>query len=362
VKRDIKQENMCSRNLKRIAVSKALVAVLVVFAFVPGIAFAQKASATLDTASIRIGEQVRLQLGFTAPKTVSVQWPVLADTLSSSVEVVKRGSIDTSSVKGSDLMQYRQYVTLTSFDTGFHSIPSIIFTFRKTNDTTRLSSYSDSLMMQVVTVAVDTTLAIKDIKAPMKQAITFRELLPYVFGMALLIAFIALVIYYFWRRSQNKPLLPKIVKPALPPWQTAINELDELSDKKLWQEGRIKQFHSELSEILRRYLEYQHLIPAVEMVTDEILELCRGNAAVAKSTEQLGQILRLADLVKFAKEIPLPPQNEESLKEAYKFVDQTKPVVPQNVKAEKQETQNAESQQPDTSEPANENETSITNE
>jgi len=335
---------------------------LVVLIIVPGTADAQKATATLDTAAIRIGEQIRLQLGFTAPSNVSVQWPVLPDTLSPAIEVVKRGNIDTTSIKGSDLLQYRQYVTITSFDTGFHSIPAINFAYRKAGDSTRYSSYTDSLMMQVGTVAVDTTLAIKDIKAPMKQAITFRELLPYIFGLALLIAIIALVIYYFWRRSQNMPLLPKIVKPALPPWQTAINELDELSGRKHWQEGRVKLYYSELSEILRRYLEYQHLIPAVEMVTDDILESCRGNAAVAKSSEQLGRILRLADLVKFAKEIPLPPQNEESLKEAYKFVEQTMPAVQQEVKVEQQDITPVETTADETSKPETVNETPTTNE
>ena len=352
---------MGRRELNRKLVSKAMAAVLVICTLISGMAVAQKASVTLDTAAIRIGEQVRLQLGFTAPKSVSVQWPFLPDTLGQAIEVVKRGNIDTTTIKGSDLMQYRQYVTITSFDTGFHSIPAINFDYRKAGDTARYSSYTDSLMMQVGTVAVDTTLAIKDIKAPMKQSITFRELLPYVFGMAGLIAIITLVIYYFWRRSQNKPLLPKIVKPALPPWQTAINELDELSGRKHWQEGRIKQYYSELSEILRRYLEYQHLIPAVEMVTDDILESCRSNAAVAKSSEQLGRILRLADLVKFAKEIPLPPQNEESLKDAYRFVEQTKPVI-QEVNAKKQEVTPIGNPADVTAKPETVNETPTTNE
>ncbi|HNX44690.1 MAG TPA: hypothetical protein PLJ84_11080 [Bacteroidales bacterium] len=294
---------------------------------------AQKAAAKLDTAAIRIGEQVRLQLGFTAPKSVKVQWPVIPDTLSPSVEVVKRGPVDTSAVKGRDLLQYSQYITITSFDTGFHSIPPLNFIYRKGSDTAGYNSYTDSLMMQVSTVAVDTTLAIRDIKAPMKQRLTFGELLPYILGALAVLALAAVVIYYLWRRKQNKPFIPKIVKPALPAWQTALNELKELSEKKHWQEGRIKLFHSELSDILRRYLEYQHLIPAVEMTTDDILELCSNSPAVSQSTEQLARVLRLADLVKFAKEIPLPPENEQSLKDAILFVDRTKPVVQQETKA-----------------------------
>lgn len=330
---------MPALNDKRTPLWKALSAILVVCVILPGIVKAQKATATLDTSAIRIGEQVRLQLGFTAPRSFKVQWPALPDTLSKAVEVVKRGNIDTSSVKGSDLIIYRQYLTVTSFDTGYHTIPSIGFIYRKDHDTANYTSYTDSLLMQVNTVSVDTTLAIKDIKAPMKQAVTLSEMLPYIIGSAVFIALLALVIYYFWRRSQNKPLIPRIVKPSLPPWQTALNELDELSARKHWQEGRVKLFHSELSDILRRYLEYQHLIPAVEMVTDDILESCRSNAAVAGSTEQLGQILHLADLVKFAKEIPLPPQNEQSLRDSYTFIERTKPVAQPEAKvADRQET------------------------
>lgn len=288
---------------------------------------AQKATATLDTTVIRIGEQVRLHLGFTAPRGVSVQWPMLADTLNTSIEVVKRGNIDTTAIKGSDLLQYRQYVTITSFDSGYHTIPSITFFYRGKTDSVRQYSYTDSLMMKVNTVAVDTTLAIRDIKAPMKQSITFKELLPFILIAISVIALAALFIYYLWRRKQNKPLLPKIVKPSLPAWQIALKELENLSEQKLWQNGRIKPYYSELSDILRRYLENQHMIPAVEMVTDEILDSCRENAAVQNSTEQLGRLLRLADLVKFAKEIPTAPQNEQSLKDAVSFVELTKPVL-----------------------------------
>ena len=81
-----------------------MAAVLVIYTLIPGMAVAQKATLTLDTAAIRIGEQVRLQLGFTAPKTVSVQWPFLPDTLSQAIEVVKRGGIDTTFTRESDTL------------------------------------------------------------------------------------------------------------------------------------------------------------------------------------------------------------------------------------------------------------------
>jgi hypothetical protein len=109
---------------------------------------------------------------------------------------------------------------------------------------------------------VDTTQAIRDIRGPIQAPISFAELAPYLGGIALLGLIISLVWYYFWRKRMNKPLFPVMSRQQGPPWQIALQNLDLLEDKKLWQNGKIKEYYSELTDILRHYMHQQHNIDA----------------------------------------------------------------------------------------------------
>ena len=288
--------------------------------------FAQKAVLSLDTSSIRIGERVQLRINATLPKATKIYWPSLADTLTASVEIASKSKIDTSNTSRKEFVNYSQTLSITSFDTGFHYIPPVTILYSYAGDTTRHELVSEGIYLKVRTVAVDTTQAIKDIKGPIQAPITFSELAPY-FGVALVIVMIiALVWYYFWRKRLNKPLFPVITRPAGPPWEDALQSLDVLDDKKLWQSGKIKEYYSELTDILRRYLQQQHSIDAMEMVTSEILESYDQAGLNPGSRKLLDQVLTQADYAKFAKAIPQNRENEMSMTWSKQFVHETKPV------------------------------------
>ena len=104
----------------------------------------------------------------------------------------------------------------------------------------------------------------------------------------------------------------------------ALRRLDKIKEEKIWQKGRVKEYHTELTDVLRTYIERVFNIPSMEMTSDEIL---RGSQFLKvdkpAAYEGLKQILRLADLVKFAKWNPETVENELSLMNAYLFVNQT---------------------------------------
>jgi hypothetical protein len=288
--------------------------------------FAQKASATLDTTSIRIGEQVQLKLDVTLPKGVKISWPQFSDTIFAPVEIVRRSKVDTLETTRNNYLQYKQVLSVTSFDTGYHTIPQIAFSFQAVGDDSIQTTITDSLILHVRTVEVDTTRAIKDIKAPMQAPISLSELWP-VFATFAVIGLIAgFIWYYLWRRKMKKPLFPVIRKPQLPPWQTALESLSDIESRKLWQAGRIKEFYTEITDVLRIYLEKQHNIPAMEMISSDIVESLDGVDIFKSSKDKIWQVLQLADLVKFAKEKPLPNEHEISIANARNFVLETKPV------------------------------------
>ena len=105
----------------------------------------------------------------------------------------------------------------------------------------------------------------------------------------------------------------------------AINELEGLKLRKLWQAGKTKDFYTELTDIIRVYIEGRFGVKAVEMTTDEIMEGIRNTDITRESIDKLGRTLVLADLVKFAKEKPLPLDNDNSMKHSLDFVYDTRP-------------------------------------
>ena len=120
------------------------------------------------------------------------------------------------------------------------------------------------------------------------------------------------------------------MKATIPPHVTALNKLNELRDKRLWQQNQFKEYHSELTDVLRDYLEKRYNITAHEQTTDEIMHSLRYAGLPADDKEKLRQIMVLADLVKFAREKPIPAENEASMEGAVSFVTATQKIDEQD--------------------------------
>jgi hypothetical protein len=289
-----------------------------------------KATASLDTNSIRIGQQVKLQLSVRYRvdngQQVQIHWPGIKDTIIKEIEVVGQSKIDTVIPDKSNPFEFVQTKTvfITSFDSGYWAIPP--FKFLINNDTTGVNT--DPLLLEVGTVAVDTSLAIKDIKPPFEENYTWLDWLKdnmYVVYGTLIAILVVIVIIYLVRHFRKVPPPTVVVeKPKIPAHVIALEKLDKLRNEKLWQEGKLKLYHSTLSEIIREYIENRFRIQAMEQTTDEILHGFRSIAVDEESKTKLRQLLFLADMVKFAKEQPLPNENEMSLSNAYDFVTGTK--------------------------------------
>jgi hypothetical protein len=290
-------------------------------------ALPQKAVLSLDTSSIRIGERVQLRLNATLPKSAYIYWPLVGDTLTSAVEVASKSRLDTNATSRKDFINYSQNIVITSFDTGFHFIPPFTVHYSYTGDTTRHQLLSEGVYLKVKTVEVDTTRAIRDIRGPIQAPLSFAEMAPFLGGIAILGIIIGLIWYYFWRKKMNKPLFPVITRTQGPPWQVALQSLDLLDGKKLWQNGKIKEYYSELTDIIRQYLHQQHKIDAMEMITSEILEAYDTAALQAESRSFLSHILVQADYVKFAKATPIYTENELCMSHARLFIETTKPAA-----------------------------------
>jgi hypothetical protein len=280
-----------------------------------------KVEATLDKVTIPMGDQTRLHLIAHIQAKDQIDFPQLADSIGKIqiVSVAKPDTIfDKDNVQNETIT--RNY-TVTSFTPGTYSIPP--FTFK-----TKTASYTtDSLMLQFTPVAVDTTKAIYDIKQPLAVTYTWLDWLKdhwqwVVFPLLAILIIIGITIYFATRPKKEVPFVSKA--PPVPPHTIALNKLTALRDKKLWQSDEVKLYHSELSDTLREYIENRYHINALEQTSDEIFAALRSAQIPNDAREKLRRTLILADLVKFAKEKPLPEDNEFSMENAISFVMQTK--------------------------------------
>lgn len=280
-----------------------------------------------DTNAILIGEQVKLDLQYQFPENQIGLFPSFKDTITSQLEIVKQSPIDTLINSENGLKTLSQQLTITSFDTGHWVIPPLPFGLMQKGDTSYDILQSNPLLLNVFTVEVDTTKDIKPITLPMGEPYTLSEILPYI-TIVLAVGILIFAIFYFYqRKKKNKPLFVKKEKPALPPHEEAINNLEELRLKKLWQNDRLKEYHSELTDIIRYYIERRFNFQALEMVSSEILDRLEGEAQVNEQVRsKLQASLELADLVKFAKSGATAIENDTSWNNCVDFVNETKSV------------------------------------
>ncbi len=161
--------------------------------------------------------------------------------------------------------------------------------------------------------------------------------------LAVAIAFGGYYGYQFYLKHRPAAQAVVVKEKPLPAHITALKALEELGEKKLWQGGQFKLFHTELTDILRRYIEDRYKVPAMECTTDEILEELLELTMTQKSSyNNLKEVLQMADLVKFAKYEPLPDENQMVYMNARLFVEQTKESIVDESQSKKESAETEE--------------------
>ena len=283
--------------------------------------------ASIDSTHILIGDQLKLLLEIEKPKDLKVEFPQVPDSFSSKVEVVNRSKVDTLKLDDKERVKLTQRIFITSFDSGRYQIPP--FYFRMKNGQVLDSAATPALMFQVHGMKIDTTKGPVDIKTVYGAPVTLKEVIPYILGIILLAAIIFFIFYYIRWKKKNVPLFAKPEKPAEPAHIIALRELDRIRNQKLWQQEKLKQYYSEVSDTIRTYIQNRFEIPAMEQTSGETIGVFKLQKELVdgKTLDQLQHILSLADLVKFAKYTPLSDDNNQTLMNAYFFVNQTKKEV-----------------------------------
>ncbi|PNE28243.1 hypothetical protein BHU09_08035 [Tannerella sp. oral taxon 808] len=304
--------------LKVISVRMLLLAVCLLAGFTAG---AQQTliDVKVDTADILIGQQTTLHVTVTTDPNRRIIIPLPGDTLMTGVEVLSVSDADSTIADGR--LVIRRDILVTSFDSSLYLLPPFV----AIDGADTIASNQVALKVSTVPVDVDNPEQFYDIKDVWKPPFVLADYYPWIFGILTALFIICVIGYLIQRYRRHRSEVPvKPAEPELPPYEAAIRELDSIKDRKLWQQGLNKEYYTQVTDTLRRYISRRYGVNAMEKTSEEILAIIERETDERSVYDTLRQVLRLSDYVKFAKLHPLPDENDESMRNAYLFVNQTK--------------------------------------
>lgn len=305
------------------------VAFSLVFCFLSFSAFSQ-VSSSIDSSSIKIGAQITYKIQVETDTTSLVVFP--EGQTFTPLEMIESYAIDT--IKNKDKFSLIKKYGLTQFDSGTYTIP------RQKIIVADKAFFTDSLKVEVNTVVVDTTKqGLYDIKPLIEVKKQGSNWWKYLLITLLVIGIIAAALWWFiWRQ---KPLTEEEKIALLPPYDRAKLALQKLDESHYLEHEQLKDYYSELTLIIRKYLDEKVYDHSLESTTDELISRLRllkeGNQIdLSKDTiKNIESILRRADLVKFAKSAPDVALAELDRTTIDAEIDHVKEVLPEPTEEEK---------------------------
>lgn len=297
------------------------VGLIFIFLFFASFTFSQvKSKVSVDSTNYLVGDYVNYLVELSAPKNVEFFFPSIKDSLNK-LDFVEQLPLQKKEENGKNTFLY--HFILTGFDSGAATIPSYLIPYKTKNDTAFSTIATDSINLVIHTLPVDTTKEARDIKEPIVIPFNWLQLLLWILGIALVVALLYFVYKKYFKRKEHDEQISEV---QVPPYEIALNALGELETKKLWQSGKVKEYHTEITEIIRSYFEKRFSLPALELTTDETLEVLKRKSETAEIIPLTKEFLQNADMVKFAKFVPLNEINEAMIKQARQIVTVTIPI------------------------------------
>jgi len=278
----------------------------------------------VDRSKIFIGDVVRYSLVITRDADVQVTLPPPAANLGQFE--IRDYKVQEPRKEGKKIIVEADYF-ISTFDIGDYEIPPLEISYRAGADTTLRQLKTEPIKIAVQSLNPSETGDIKDIKPPLTPPFDYKRLILIVAGAAVVLAALIGLFWHVRRRRSGRSLLPKRQAPARPAHEVALEALQVLIASDWLKAGRIKEYHSELADILRRYIQDRYFIEAMEMTSDELIGDMEVQNLDAAAIERLRGILQPCDLVKFAKFVPPEEQINRITAEAFGFVEQTKLVL-----------------------------------
>lgn len=291
---------------------------LILFFALPTFAQEISVKANTDSSDYLIGDHINFTLTISHSDEVGIITPFFRDSLNK-FEIIKDIPVEKKKAGNENLIIYK-YV-LSFYDSAEVTIPPIRIFFRQKNDTTLQSVQTDSLQIRIHKLSVKIEEDIKDVKPPIRIPFDWFALIIW----TLVAIAILLIAYFLYKKYFRKKAVEEVTKPkiVLPPHEEALMKLDQLNREQLWQKGFVKEYHTRITEIIREYFEKRFNLPALELPTSEQIEYLKHIPDAKEIISLTESFLTNADLVKFAKFVPMDGVNSEMMKQAIEIVNRT---------------------------------------
>lgn len=275
----------------------------------------------VDTSTITIGDKITYTISIDYSDSLQIEHPGAGVNLGQ-FEIKDYTIFDPEENDGRILQQYKYVISV--FDTGRFTIPPFpVAYFPKDSIQNYKIIEASAITIYVKSILGEGEPELRDIKQPLSIPFDYILLIS-IIAIFLLLALGGFFGYRFYKLKKERGYLIKPPEPPRPAHEIALESLDLLKQKELPQKGFVKQYYTEISEIIRRYLENRYFIRALEETSFEILQDVEDQEIEREQIESLKEILELSDLVKFAKHVPLEEENDAILNLSYKFVEDTK--------------------------------------
>lgn len=230
--------------------------------------------------------------------------------------------VDTTESR--ELTHIKMSLSVAAYDSGTYYTPAFYFTLLSTTGDTVDMQRSTPSTIVVKSPIVDTSQPFKPIQPIVETEISWwqiwKHILLWIFVGLMLLA----ITIYSYQKFRKKKIIPQLTSiPVLTPYEKAIQDLQALQLKKLWQQGDVKMYYTELTDIIRVYLEHQFGIDCFEKTTSEIVQQFRKQRLLTPFRQEVRNILEPADLVKFAKWQPSEEVHEDVMLKTIDFIEKS---------------------------------------
>ena len=297
--------------------------------------FAQQvtALASVDSSNYLVGDYINYTLEVRADKDVELKQDSLNQIIRDSlhqVEIIKE--LDPVINETDEINSTRYHYVISYYDSSEVNISSIPVEYKTIGDTISQIVFSNPVTFNVHTVKLSEGTDIEDVKSPITIPLDWKLVLMWVLIGLTVLAFAYFLYKRYQKKKNEEPVENKIIK--IPAHIKALTELDNLEKEQLWQKGLIKDYHSNITGIVRGYFEDRFELPALELTTSESMSELRKVIEAEIIYDTTNRFLNNADLVKFAKFIPLDSVNDEMMTQAKEIVNQTIPEETVEVKVQ----------------------------
>lgn len=272
--------------------------------------------AKVDSLKMEIGDQQNLTLTFTT--SLGGNSPDFhLENLDTCSFFERVGQTEWIKTQSSTSTIIEKKIRFSVFDDGYYKIPTLYAVLG--NDS--IATYE--IPIEITGVEPDST-GLLPIKGIVKEKNNWQD---YLWWYVLLIALgLVYIVYRYMQKRKNQKLEDIIVPVEIikSPHQIALEKLGTLKESRIWEKGEIKEYHSQLTYIIREYLENRFHIPALESTSLEILRDLKKHILESEMIKSVDDILNIADWVKFAKGIPEENANALALDRAIELVLFTK--------------------------------------